>query len=66
MVRMAAGNPSSQEFFEEHGVVCRTVEVNELIKAAGGIGCPIGILQRDIKAPIVAVTDSTAGHPETV
>jgi arginine deiminase len=49
-ILMAAGNPISQGFFEEQGVVCHTVEVDELIKAAGGIGCLTGILQRDIVA----------------
>lgn len=46
-ILMAAGNTVSQEFFEKCGIVCHTVEVNELIKAAGGIGCLTGILQRD-------------------
>lgn len=49
-ILMAAGNPISQGFFEEQGIVCHAVEVDELIKAAGGIGCMTGILQRDIKA----------------
>jgi N-dimethylarginine dimethylaminohydrolase len=47
-VLMAAGNPTTQGFFQELGVVCRTVATEELAKAAGGIGCLTGILERDI------------------
>ncbi len=45
-ILMAAGNPITQAFYEKAGITCRTVEVDELIKAAGGIGCLTGILQR--------------------
>lgn len=44
---MAAGNPVTQSFYEEHGITCRTVKVDELAKAAGAIGCLTGVLQRD-------------------
>ena len=44
---MAAGNPVTQAFFEESGIHCQMVEVDELVKAAGGIGCLTGILERD-------------------
>ena len=47
-VLMAAGNPITQRFYEEAGIVCRTVEVNELLKAAGGIGCLTGIVEREL------------------
>jgi arginine deiminase len=49
-ILLAAGNPITQGYLEERGVICHTVEVNELIKAAGGIGCLTGILERDIEA----------------
>jgi arginine deiminase len=46
-ILMAAGNPTTQAFYESAGIICQTVEVDELIKAAGGIGCLTGILQRE-------------------
>lgn len=48
-VLMAAGNPISESFLRSVGVQCQTVEVDELIKAAGGIGCLTGILQREME-----------------
>lgn len=45
-ILMAAGNDVTQAFFEEAGIDCLTVEVDELAKAAGGIGCLTGILRR--------------------
>ena len=45
-VLMAAGNPNTQGFLESLGVTCHTVEVDELGKAAGAIGCLTGILHR--------------------
>jgi len=46
-VLMAAGNPITQGFYEEAGIACQMVEVNELLKAAGGIGCLTGIVERE-------------------
>jgi N-dimethylarginine dimethylaminohydrolase len=46
-ILMAAGNPLTQATFEEAGIICQPVEVDELIKAAGGIGCLTGILERE-------------------
>ncbi len=46
-VLMAAGNPVTQAFYEQHGITCRTVPVDELAKAAGAIGCLTGILERE-------------------
>jgi len=46
-ILMAAGNPTTQAFFEDAGITCQTVEVDELVKAAGGIGCLTGILERE-------------------
>jgi len=47
-ILMAAGNPITQAFYEAAGITCHTVEVDELIKAAGGIGCLTGILEREM------------------
>jgi N-dimethylarginine dimethylaminohydrolase len=47
-ILMAAGNPITQRFLEGQGITCITVEVNELLKAAGGIGCLTGIIEREI------------------
>lgn len=45
-ILMAAGNPVTREFYEAAGIDCQTVEIGELVKAAGGIGCLTGILER--------------------
>jgi N-dimethylarginine dimethylaminohydrolase len=45
-ILMPAGNPTTQHFFEEAGISCHTAEIDELAKAAGGIGCLTGILER--------------------
>jgi len=45
-ILMPANNPKTQYFYEDLGIKCVTVEVNELLKAAGGIGCLTGILKR--------------------
>jgi arginine deiminase len=44
---MPAGNPATQSFLERKRVHCSTVDISELKKAAGGIGCLTGVLQRD-------------------
>ena len=46
-ILMAAGNHLTQSYYEEAGIECVTVEVDELTKAAGGIGCLTGILHRE-------------------
>ncbi len=46
-ILMAAGNPITQAFYEDAGIACQVVEVNEILKAAGGIGCATGILERE-------------------
>lgn len=43
---MAAGNPRSREFMEGHGIACEEVAVDEIYKAAGGIACMTGVLER--------------------
>jgi N-dimethylarginine dimethylaminohydrolase len=45
-VLMSAGNPITRSFYEAEGIICETVEVDELVKAAGGIGCLTGVLKR--------------------
>jgi len=46
-ILMASGNPLTQAFYENLGITCRVVDVDELIKAAGAIGCLTGILERE-------------------
>jgi arginine deiminase len=45
-ILMAAGCPQAQALFEAEGIECITVQIDELAKAAGGMGCLTGILQR--------------------
>jgi arginine deiminase len=47
-ILMAAGNPITQAFYEEAGIDCQAVEMDEILKAAGGIGCATGILEREV------------------
>ena len=47
-ILMAAGNPITQAFYEDAGIACHRVQVDELVKAAGGIGCLTGILERGL------------------
>ncbi|MCJ7621503.1 MAG: arginine deiminase-related protein [Anaerolineae bacterium] len=47
-ILMAAGNPITQAFYEDAGITCHPVQVDELLKAAGGIGCLTGILEREL------------------
>ena len=44
---MPEGNPSTQAFYEKLGIACRTVDVAEIGKAAGSIGCMTGVLARE-------------------
>jgi arginine deiminase len=46
-ILIPAGNPITLRLLEENGVECREVEIGELSKAAGGIGCLTGILGRE-------------------
>ncbi|MBS1253055.1 MAG: N(G),N(G)-dimethylarginine dimethylaminohydrolase [Anaerolineales bacterium] len=50
-ILMAAGNPITQTFYADAGITCHTVEVDQLLKAAGGIGCLTGILERSKREP---------------
>lgn len=45
-ILMPAGHPVTQAFYEKAGIRCETVQVDELLKAAGGIGCLTGVLER--------------------
>ena len=47
-ILMAAGNPTTQAFYEAAGITCETVQIDELTKAAGGIGCLTGVLERTL------------------
>ena len=47
-ILMAAGNPVTQHFYESAGITCVPVEIDELARAAGGIGCLSGILEREL------------------
>jgi arginine deiminase len=47
-ILMAAGNPITRTFYEKAGITCHEVQVDELLKAAGGIGCLTGILEREL------------------
>ncbi|HBL12521.1 MAG TPA: hypothetical protein DD379_14175 [Cyanobacteria bacterium UBA11162] len=45
---MVGGNPETKQLYEENGIeVAAEVEVTELLKGAGGIGCATGILSRE-------------------
>ena len=46
-ILMAAGNPITRRFYESLDIECVTIQVDELTRAAGGIGCLTGILKRE-------------------
>ncbi len=46
-ILMSAGNPRTMRAFEKAGIECLTVDISELGKAAGGIGCLTGVLERE-------------------
>ncbi|MHA2208402.1 MAG: dimethylarginine dimethylaminohydrolase family protein [Candidatus Thorarchaeota archaeon] len=43
----ADGNPKTQAFYEDLGLECYRIDISEVTKAAGGIGCLTGILERE-------------------
>jgi len=45
-VLMPAGNPMTEEFYGDLGIDVVTVKIDELVKAAGAIGCLTGVLER--------------------
>lgn len=46
-ILMPSKNPVTQKFFEELGITCYTVDIDEISKAAGAIGCLTGVLHRE-------------------
>jgi arginine deiminase len=46
-ILMPANCPHTQAMYEAGGIECVTVEIDELVKAAGGMGCLTGILKRE-------------------
>jgi arginine deiminase len=47
-ILLPAGNPASEHHYGEAcGITCVTVALDELIKAAGAVGCLSGVLTRD-------------------
>jgi len=47
-ILMSAGNHMTQSFYEAAGITCVVVETDEIGKAAGGIGCLTGVLEREL------------------
>ena len=47
-ILMPAGNPKTQSLYESLGINCHTVDVSELRKAAGAMGCMTGIVEREL------------------
>jgi N-dimethylarginine dimethylaminohydrolase len=46
-VLMPEGCPITQQAYEDAGVECVTVDLGEIHKCAGGIGCLSGVITRD-------------------
>jgi N-dimethylarginine dimethylaminohydrolase len=46
-ILMPAGNPVTLAFYESLGIECMQVNISELAKAAGAVGCLTGILRRE-------------------
>jgi len=47
-ILMPAGNPVTQAFYQELGITFKTVEVGEIGKAAGSVGCLTGVVERAV------------------
>lgn len=47
-VVLPAGNPKTMQLLVELGVQCHAVEMSEIAKAAGAMGCLTGVLERDL------------------
>ncbi len=47
-ILMSADNPITQAFYEAAGITCAVAEADEIIKAAGGIACMTGVLEREM------------------
>ncbi len=61
-ILMPAGNPRSQAFLEAEGITCQVTAMDELAKAAGGIGCLTGVLWR-APAEASSETEAASGVP---
>ena len=48
-ILMPAGNPKTRELLESQRIQCHTIKMSELHKAAGGIACLTGIIERSMK-----------------
>ena len=46
-ILMPGGNPITEAFYSDLGIEYKTVKIDELIKAAGAVGCLSGILERE-------------------
>jgi len=46
-ILMPRGNPANLAFLEDLGIVCHTVQVSEIGKAAGSVGCLTGVVGRE-------------------
>ena len=46
-ILMPGGNHVTQTFLEDMGITCLSTDVSELLKAAGGIACLTGIIERE-------------------
>jgi N-dimethylarginine dimethylaminohydrolase len=46
---MPGGNPVSERGYRAAGITCHVVDVDEIAKAAGSIGCLTGVLQREVE-----------------
>ena len=46
-ILMPDGNPRTRDYFDSLGIKCHMVDVSELRKAAGAIGCLTGIVERE-------------------
>jgi N-dimethylarginine dimethylaminohydrolase len=47
-IMMPSGNPKTQSFYESLDIKCHPVDVGELRKAAGAMGCLTGIVEREL------------------
>lgn len=47
-ILMPKGVPATRSLLEDYGVECRVTDIDELTKAAGGIGCMSGVLERKL------------------
>jgi len=46
-ILMVDGSPVARRFYQSHGIDCLTAAADELVKAAGAVGCLTGVIERD-------------------